>query len=100
MNPKQSRQPRPGHLAAVASGIGRSKGRLAQPADQCFTNSPDGAMVWAGLVQSGNTLYGTTRDGGTNGFGTILSVNLDGSGFKTLHNFSATNNRDGYRPYA
>ena len=57
-------------------------------------------MVWAGLVQSGNTLYGTTRDGGTNGFGTIFSVNLDGSGFKTLHNFSATNNRDGYRPYA
>ncbi|HSU54879.1 MAG TPA: choice-of-anchor tandem repeat GloVer-containing protein, partial [Candidatus Dormibacteraeota bacterium] len=65
-----------------------------------FTNSPDGAMVWGGLVQSGATLYGTTRDGGTNGDGTIFSVNVDGSGFKKLHNFSATNSPDGYRPYA
>jgi len=57
-------------------------------------------MVWGGLVQSGATLYGTTRDGGTNGDGTIFSVNVDGSGFKKLHNFSATNSPDGYRPYA
>jgi uncharacterized repeat protein (TIGR03803 family) len=65
-----------------------------------FTNSPDGAMVWAGLVQSGNTLYGTTRDGGASGVGLIFSVNTDGSGFTTLHTFSSTNNPDGYRPYS
>lgn len=48
----------------------------------------DGADPYGGLVFFGRTAYGTTYYGGTNGNGTIFRVNLDGSGFTTLHNFS------------
>ena len=53
-----------------------------------YTNS-DGANPSAGLVFSGSTLYGTTSQGGTSGYGTVFAVNSDGTGFKTLHTFSS-----------
>ena len=37
---------------------------------------------------SGNTLYGTTLGGGTNGFGTVFAINTDGTCFTLLHSFS------------
>ena len=52
-----------------------------------FTNS-DGYGPQAGLILSGNTLYGTAAKGGTNGSGTVFSVSTNGSSFITLHNFS------------
>jgi uncharacterized repeat protein (TIGR03803 family) len=52
-----------------------------------YTNS-DGANPYGGLVLSGNTLYGTAEAGGTNGFGTVFAVNIDGNSFTTLHNFT------------
>ncbi len=61
-----------------------------------FTNS-DGANPYAGLILSGNTLYGTARDGGTNGIGIVFAVNTDGSDFTNLHNFTYS---DGANPYA
>src|SRR5208283_3740150 len=68
------------------------------------TNS-DGAGPRAGLVLSGNILYGTAFSGGTNGFGTLFAVNNDGTGFTTLHSFTATSgssstNSDGINPNA
>ena|ERR1035437_2572757 len=56
-----------------------------------FNNSPnsDGALPWAGLIMSGNTLYGTAQQGGTNGTGTVFAVNTNGAGFTDLHSFSA-----------
>jgi uncharacterized repeat protein (TIGR03803 family) len=45
-----------------------------------LTNS-DGEEPRSDLVLSGNTLYGTTPLGGTNGYGVIFSINTDGSGF-------------------
>jgi len=68
------------------------------------TNS-DGALPLAGLVLSGNTLYGTTYFGGTNGFGTVFAVNTNGTGFTTLHIFTAlsgsnSTNSDGAYPQA
>ena len=57
------------------------------------TNS-DGAFPYAGLVLSGHTLYGTARDGGIGGSGTIFKVNTDGTGFITLHAFSPLGGRD------
>ncbi|MGA2247474.1 MAG: choice-of-anchor tandem repeat GloVer-containing protein [Verrucomicrobiota bacterium] len=45
----------------------------------------DGAAPQAGLTIAGNTLYGTTSDGGTNGAGTLFSMAADGSGFTVLH---------------
>jgi uncharacterized repeat protein (TIGR03803 family) len=68
------------------------------------TNS-DGANSRAGLVMSssGNTLYGTAENGGGAGYGTIFKVNTNGTGFTTLHGFTALSgpsntNSDGIRP--
>ena len=67
------------------------------------TNS-DGASPWAGLILTSNTLYGTAIHGGTNGTGTVFALNTDGTGFTTLHNFTATDssgiNSDGANPTA
>jgi uncharacterized repeat protein (TIGR03803 family) len=72
-----------------------------------YTNS-DGAWPQAGLILSGNTLYGTTRGGGTNGNGTVFAVNTEGTGFTNLHTFTANSgsspyvvtNSDGANPWA
>jgi uncharacterized repeat protein (TIGR03803 family) len=53
-----------------------------------FTNA-DGANPAAGLALSGNTLYGTTEYGGTNGSGAVFAINTGGTGFTALYNFSA-----------
>jgi uncharacterized repeat protein (TIGR03803 family) len=65
-----------------------------------LTNS-DGANPYAGLILSGNTLYGAATGGGSSGRGTIFAVNTDGMGFTNLHNFTALNsltNSDGVGP--
>ena len=70
-----------------------------------YTNS-DGYNPNGGLVLSGNTLYGTAYNGGTNGKGTVFAINTDGTGFTNLHNFTATSvlspntNSDGANPHA
>jgi len=67
-----------------------------------FTNS-DGANPQDSLLLAGNTLYGTTADGGAAGYGTIFSVNTNGSAFTVLHSFTATStgtNSDGANPQA
>jgi uncharacterized repeat protein (TIGR03803 family) len=60
------------------------------------TNS-DGANPYAGLILSGDSLYGTASQGGSSGDGTVFKVNTDGTGFTTLHNFTGS---DGANPYA
>lgn len=60
-----------------------------------YTNS-DGASPASSfngsysLILSGATLYGTANGGGTNGYGTVFKVNIDGTGFTTLYNFNGT----------
>jgi uncharacterized repeat protein (TIGR03803 family) len=61
------------------------------------TNS-DGASPVAGLVLSGNTLYGTAYLGGSSGNGTVFAVKTDGTGFTTLYSF--TGGSDGGNPTA
>jgi len=63
-----------------------------------FTSASDGANPYAGLVLSGNTLYGTAYVGGSSGYGTVFAVNTDGTGFTNLHNFTSVT--DGGYPYA
>jgi uncharacterized repeat protein (TIGR03803 family) len=68
-----------------------------------FTNLPgggnnDGANPAAGLVLSGNTLYGTTEFGGSPGSGTIFSIKTNGSGYATLYSFAGGS--DGANPAA
>jgi uncharacterized repeat protein (TIGR03803 family) len=53
-----------------------------------MTNS-DGANPLAKLVVSGNTLFGTTQNGGLFGNGTVFAVSTDGTAFTTLHHFAA-----------
>jgi uncharacterized repeat protein (TIGR03803 family) len=69
-----------------------------------YTNS-DGSYPYAGLVLSGNTLYGTASKGGSSANGTVFKVNTNGTGFTTLHSFTATfdpdyTNSDGRSPIA
>ncbi|HWX22481.1 MAG TPA: choice-of-anchor tandem repeat GloVer-containing protein [Candidatus Binatia bacterium] len=75
-----------------------------------FTNGSDGSWPYGRLVLSGNTLYGTASGGGDSRWGTVFAVNTDGTGFATLHSFTAIpgpysgnyggTNADGVQPYA
>jgi uncharacterized repeat protein (TIGR03803 family) len=58
------------------------------------TNS-DGALPQSGLVLSGNVLYGTAKEGGGFGEGTVFAVTTDGTDFTNLHSF---NGSDGGNP--
>lgn len=62
------------------------------------SNNADGGNPQAGLLLSGNTLFGTAFQGGPDGWGTIFKINTDGSGFTNLHSF--TNGFDGAAPRA
>jgi uncharacterized repeat protein (TIGR03803 family) len=73
---------------------------VTKPSSINYTNS-DGANPQAGLLLSGNRLYGTAVSGGTNGLGTVFAVNIDGTGFTNLHNFNfGGSSSDGNSPYA
>jgi len=63
-----------------------------------FTGGSDGGYPFAGLILSGNTLYGTASNGGTNSYGTAFEIQTNGTGFTTLHNF--TDGSDGGDPQA
>jgi uncharacterized repeat protein (TIGR03803 family) len=68
-------------------------------------SNSDGAAPFS-LILSGNTLYGVAQFGGSSGDGTIFAVQTDGTGFMTLHSFTAVSfnssgvntNRDGANP--
>jgi len=70
------------------------------------TNSDGGFPM--SLLLAGTTLYGSTSLGGDSGNGTIFKLNTDGTGFTTLHSFSAygwnfdmthATNSDGFSPH-
>jgi uncharacterized repeat protein (TIGR03803 family) len=67
-----------------------------------FTNGIDGGFPESGLIVSGGTLYGTAASGGTNGDGTVFSLNTVGNVFTPLHNFqlwfAETNSEGAYPP--
>ncbi len=50
----------------------------------------DGQQPFCGLVQADNgALYGMTRIGGSNTFGTLFMLNTDGGGYTNLHHFGS-----------
>ncbi len=55
----------------------------------------DGADPHGGLTVVGDTLYRTTKAGGTSDYGTLFKIGTDGSGFSIQHSFGA-NNGTGY----
>jgi len=63
-----------------------------------FYSYDDGANPCASLILSGNTLFGAASAGGNSGFaGTLFSLNIDGTGFSVVHQFTGS---DGYGPMA
>jgi uncharacterized repeat protein (TIGR03803 family) len=62
-----------------------------------FTNlysfsGSDGSYPEGELILSGNTLYGTTSDGGAyNYYGTVFKINTDGSNFATVASLNGDN---------
>jgi uncharacterized repeat protein (TIGR03803 family) len=86
-------------ILVLATGLGSMpSGHLTA---QTFTNlyaftarssgtNSDGARPSA-LVLSNNTLYGTAEFGGASGAGTVFSLNIDGTGFTNLYNFTPAN---------
>ena len=72
---------------------------MARVLGLCIVSSyNDGARPRAGLILSGNTLYGTTYRGGTSGSGTVFAVNTNGTGFTKLHDFAGYPDEGG-NPY-
>jgi uncharacterized repeat protein (TIGR03803 family) len=62
-----------------------------------FSNSPDGANPYAGLVINGGTLYGTTVSGGAYGEGTVFKVTATGQ--ETVIYSFVGGTTDGAEPY-
>jgi uncharacterized repeat protein (TIGR03803 family) len=60
-----------------------------------FGTNNEGGYPLAGLVLSSGTLYGATSRGGTSGKGVVFAVNTNGTGFATLHSFTANNSDTG-----
>jgi uncharacterized repeat protein (TIGR03803 family) len=67
---------------------------------QGIATNGDGAVPLSGVIVCGNTLYGTTGDGGTGGHGTVFRLNTDGSGFTNLHSFVNSSDVQGAGPSA
>jgi uncharacterized repeat protein (TIGR03803 family) len=60
-------------------------------------SSGDGTGLYGGVVVAGNTLYGATASGGdASNDGVVFQLNVDGSGFAVLKNFSASDGRNAW----
>jgi uncharacterized repeat protein (TIGR03803 family) len=60
-----------------------------------FQNNPDGATLVAGLIRFKGALYGTTENGGTDGYGTVFKVTSSG---RESALYSFTGGSDGAYP--
>ena len=58
----------------------------------------DGSYPYGSLTLSGSKLYGMTGSGGSVNWGTIFSINTDGTGFGLLHTFADTLRNGGITP--
>jgi uncharacterized repeat protein (TIGR03803 family) len=63
-----------------------------------FGSGSDGTFPYAGLIDVGGTLYGTTTDGGTNDNGTVFSINPTTGAETVVWSFGSGS--DGTFPYA
>lgn len=61
-----------------------------------FDDGNGGYPMGALLQGLDGKLYGTTRQGGSHGHGTIFTLSADGTGFTTLHNFDSLGGRTPY----
>ncbi len=86
-------------FAVGTSGSGFSNVYSFTATSASYVNN-DGADPNAGVILAGNTLYGTASTGGNNGvgvgYGTVFSVNANGSNFNVLHTCQPEHN---FPPY-
>ena len=73
------------------------------PTDLCVFSGADGAISpQTGLALSGNILFGTTVNGGTNNTGALFEIGTNGGDYANVYDFSAENsggeNPDGANP--
>jgi len=62
---------------------------------QSLATLPDGLTIsYGGLTLVGDTLYGTTHQGGTYNCGTVFKIGMDGTGFSILDSFNGANGAD------
>lgn len=92
-------------FAVNLDGTGFTALHSFTPQDPNSGTNADGASPQASLLQSGNKLYGDAPNGGAFGNGTVFALNVDGTGFATLHSFTAQDpgtgtNSDGAFPTA
>jgi uncharacterized repeat protein (TIGR03803 family) len=59
-----------------------------EASDAFLSTNDGGAYPATGVILSGNTLYGTTTEGGPVGAGTVFALNTDGTRFRVLRSFS------------
>jgi uncharacterized repeat protein (TIGR03803 family) len=68
----------------------------------CYFSTNFGSAGPSGaLLLNGDTLYGTTQQVGTNGFGQVFSINTNGGNFNTIYSFTkprSGTNTDGAEP--
>ena len=60
------------------------------------SGSNDGANPYGSLLLNGTTLYGTTRNGGNKGNGSVFQINSDGSDYDRIYDFQ--NGNDAQKP--
>lgn len=60
-----------------------------------FGGTNNGKNPFGTLISDGTSLYGTTRQGGTAGKGTVFKINNDGSNYSKLHDFLGTSDGAG-----
>jgi uncharacterized repeat protein (TIGR03803 family) len=57
-----------------------------------FAGASNGRGPLGTLISDGTSLYGMTRDGGTNNLGTVFKINPDGTGYTKLLDFNGASN--------
>jgi uncharacterized repeat protein (TIGR03803 family) len=70
---------------------------------KAFSGGADGGSPYAGLMASGETLYGTASSGGASFRGAVFAIKTNGTGFNVPHSFTTTSgplstNADGAGP--
>ena len=71
-------------------GVNAASGKLTYEYD--FSGTPDGRAPLAGLIDDGHgAMYGTTESGGSNGFGSIYSINAATGKETVLYSFPTAN---------
>ena len=84
-------------LSALIAGVALTHARQVTAQTSIAVNS-DGINPNAGVIVSGNTVYGTTATAGNSGKGTVFAVNTNGTGFRILHSFTGAS--DGAHPWS